>query len=83
MLALDADIILMNLNLWGLRMEVHGKKAKRNLRENSKRILRFTIKEFIEKMNKVRLDEGSVSWAIGHIRQQRDTELFPKLKEYD
>lgn len=73
----------MNLYLCGLRMEVHGKKAKRNLRENSKHIFRFTIKKFIEKVNKVRLDEGSVRWAIGHIRQQRDTDLFPKLKEYD
>lgn len=45
MLALEADIILMNLYLCGLQMEVHGKKAKRNLRENSKHILRFTIKE--------------------------------------
>lgn len=31
----------------------------------------------------MRLDEVSVRWAIEHIKKQKDTDLFPKLKEYD
>ena len=31
----------------------------------------------------MRLDENSIRWAIEHIKKQKDTDLFPKLKEYD
>ena len=31
----------------------------------------------------MRLDEVSIRWAIEHIKKQKDTDLFPKLKEYD
>lgn len=34
-------------------------------------------------MYKMRLDEVSIRWAIEHIKKQKDTDLFPKLKEYD
>lgn len=31
----------------------------------------------------MKLSKESYSWAIQHIKQQKDTDLFPKLKEYD
>lgn len=31
----------------------------------------------------MRLDEVAIRWAIEHIKNQKDTDLFPKLKEYD
>ena len=31
----------------------------------------------------MRLEESSIRWAIEHIKKQKDTDLFPKLKEYD
>lgn len=34
-------------------------------------------------MEIVRLEESSIRWAIEHIKKQKDTDLFPKLKEYD
>ena len=30
----------------------------------------------------MRLEEGSIRWVIEHIKKQKDTDLFPKLKEY-
>ncbi len=29
------------------------------------------------------LEEQSIEWAINHIKKQKDTDLFPKLKEYE
>ena len=34
-------------------------------------------------MEIVRLEDSSIRWAIEHIKKQKDTDLFPKLKEYD
>lgn len=31
----------------------------------------------------MRLEEESIKWAILHVKKYRDTDLFPRLKEYD
>lgn len=31
----------------------------------------------------MKLQETSIKWAISHIKKQRDTDLFPSLKEYE
>lgn len=31
----------------------------------------------------MKLNEASIRWAIKHIMLEKDTDLFPKLKEYD
>ncbi len=31
----------------------------------------------------MKLDRMAIEWAIKHIEKQRDTDLFPRLKEYE
>jgi hypothetical protein len=31
----------------------------------------------------MKLEKASIEWAILHVKKQRDTDLFPQLKEYD
>ncbi|MGO5053616.1 RNA-directed DNA polymerase [Lachnospiraceae bacterium LCP25S3_G4] len=31
----------------------------------------------------MKIDKESITWAIKHIKNQKDTDLFPRLKEYD
>lgn len=33
--------------------------------------------------DKMQLEKESIKWAIKHIKKQKDTDLFPKLKEYE
>ena len=31
----------------------------------------------------MKLEETSIKWAISHVKKQKDTDLFPSLKEYE
>ena len=31
----------------------------------------------------MKLEETSIKWAISHVKKQKDTDLFPALKEYE